>query len=201
MSLPRPPMRIGPVVLRARAARLEPLDESHAPGLLGAATPDTFEFLGLMPDPWDGAGFLAYVRALRADPARLAFAIIDAATGRVAGTTSYHDIRAKDHVLHIGTTWITPALRGTPVNPEIKFLMLRHAFETLRAERVALHVDFRNARSRAAVAKLGAVEEGVTRHNRLDRTGRPCNLVVYSFIPAEWPAARARLVERLGYEP
>ena len=194
-------MNIEPVTLRGRAARLEPLDESHAPALFEAATADTFDYLGLVPEPWNADGFLDYIRKLRADWARLAFAVIDADTGCVAGSTSYHDIRAKDHVIHIGTTWISPSLRGTRVNPEIKFLMLRHAFETLGAERVALSVDARNARSRAAVQKLGAVEEGVMRRHRLDRSGRPCDLVIYSFIPAEWPAARDRLIMRLGYEP
>lgn len=201
LPLPVVPMALGPVVLVGREARLEPLEERHAAGMLAAATPETFSWLFIGVEPWTVEGFEVYVRKLLSDPNRVALAVIEQATGRVVGSSSYLGIRPKDQAAEIGTTWISPGCRGTRVNPEIKFLMLRHAFEVLKAQRIFLRVDARNARSLAAVRKLGAVEEGVMRRDSINRHGVCRDMVVFGIIPEDWARIRGGLIERLGYEP
>jgi RimJ/RimL family protein N-acetyltransferase len=126
----------------------------------------------------------------------LTYAIERRADGRVVGRSSFLHIRAADRGVEIGATFLHPDVRGGPVNPEAKLLMLGHAFAS-GAMRVELITDARNFRSQAAIAKLGAVREGVLRAHRVTWTGHRRDTVVFSIIEEEWPAVRAGLERRL----
>ncbi len=201
LELPVVPLELRPVTLSGRGVRMEPLGPQHARGLFEAATVEAFRFLYIQPSPWSVEGFEAYVRTLTGDPNRVPLAIVEQGSGKVIGSSSYLAIRPKDQAAEIGTTWFNPGYWGTKVNPEIKFLMLRHAFETLKCQRISLRVDARNARSLSAVKKLGAKLEGVARRASIDRHGVCRDMVEFGIIPEEWPGIRAGLVTRLGYEP
>jgi RimJ/RimL family protein N-acetyltransferase len=109
------------------------------------------------------------------------------------------DIQNANRGVEIGTTWIGRAYHGTRVNPEAKYLLLRHAFEEQGAIRVQLKTDSRNQQSQRAIEKLGAVKEGVLRNHMIMPDGYFRHTVMYSITDAEWPAAKARLEARLGY--
>lgn len=115
---------------------------------------------------------------------------------RIVGTTSFLNIRPDRQVVEIGATFYCPEARGTAVNPEAKLLMLEHAFQG-GARRVELVTDARNARSRAAIKKLGAVEEGTLRRDRVTWTGHVRDSVMFSVTDLDWPAVRSRLLARL----
>lgn len=117
---------------------------------------------------------------------RIAFAVRVLASGGLAGTSSFHFIDARHATLEIGSTWFRPEYRGTAVNRQAKLLMLSEAFAA-GAERVAFRVDARNARSQAAMAKLGGAREGVARHDFVTWTGHRRSSVVFSIIAEEWP--------------
>jgi RimJ/RimL family protein N-acetyltransferase len=140
---------------------------------------------------WQGA--LAQVEA----GGRVAYAVRDKTGGEVIGTTSFLDIRRQHCSVEIGATFFAPAARSGATNPEAKLLMLAHAFDG-GALRVELITDQRNLRSQAAIAKLGAVREGVLRHERITWTGHVRDSVLYSILPAEWPEVRAGLERRLA---
>lgn len=185
-----------PVTLTGQFVRLEPLRPDHAPELFAASSPDLFEHLLRGPDEWSLAGFERLVARLISQP-RVPFAIIALDTGRVVGCTSYLNIRPEHRGLEIGTTWIARNRHSTAVNPESKLLLMRHAFETLEAVRVEYLVSVLNLRSQRAVAKLGAVREGVMRNRWVLPSGAVRDCVVFSVTQGEWPEVRARLEERL----
>jgi RimJ/RimL family protein N-acetyltransferase len=122
-------------------------------------------------------------------------------TGQSVGVTCYMDIRPAHRGLEIGSTWIARPYQGTRVNPESKYLLLRHAFENLGAVRVQLKTDGRNRQSQAAIAKLGAQREGVLRKHLILQDGYIRDTVMFSIIAEEWPAVKAGLETRLGYAP
>jgi len=129
-------------------------------------------------------------------PGWIPFAIRDNASGDLAGTSSFLNVRPGPAVAEIGATFIRPEHRGTAVNPEAKLLMLGHAF-ACGARRVELLTDARNVRSRAAIAKLGAVEEGTVRRDRITWTGHVRDSVLFSVTDLDWPAVRAGLEQRV----
>ena len=112
---------------------------------------------------------------------------------RAIGMTAYLDIHPKDRWLEIGGTWLTPEVQRTAINTECKYLLLRHAFETLGCVRVQLKTDARNLRSQRAIERVGAVKEGVLRKQMLTRGGFQRDTVVYSIIDSEWQKVKARL--------
>jgi RimJ/RimL family protein N-acetyltransferase len=120
------------------------------------------------------------------------------ADGHLVGSTSLLDINLRHKRIEIGSTWYHPSVWGTPVNPECKLLLLAHAFEVLGVNRVALVTDVRNARSQAAIAKLGAVREGICRWHMVSQGGRVRDSVQFSIIAPEWPAVRSGLLARLA---
>ena len=130
--------------------------------------------------------------------AEVPYATVRLSDGVVVGSTRFLDIRRPHRTLEIGWTWLAPEAQRTPVNTEAKFLMLRHAFETLGAVRLQLKTDERNARSRAAITRLGAVFEGILRNyqTRL-HDGYVRNTAMFSITSAEWPAVRTQLEARL----
>lgn len=191
---------VTPLTLTGRVIRLEPLTAQHAADLQAAASPDIFQYL-MPPGEWSLSGFEAFVQKLITWPNRVAFAMVRQEDNRAIGTTSYLDIQPPHRGLEIGFTWISVAAQGTAVNPESKYLLLRHAFETLGAVRVQLKTDARNLHSQRAIEKLGAVKEGVLRNHFIMYDGYIRDSVIYSIIDVEWPEIKARLAARLGYVP
>ena len=191
------PIRVRPVTLEGASVRLEPLSEQHASDLLEETARDTFRYFRGPSPTWTLEGMKAFIRDALATPARLPFAVIERATGRCVGSSSYCDIREADHGVEIGYTWYAERCRGTRVNPESKLLLLGHAFETLRCVRVQLKCDARNIRSAAAIAKLGAKHEGIIRSHLYMHDGYLRDTSQFSIIASEWPDVKAGLEARL----
>jgi N-acetyltransferase len=189
---------VEPLTLEGKWVRLEPLEVRHAPGLLTAATPELFRFTPQAPKEWSVSGFEADIVRVNGLANVVAFATVLAGTGEVVGRTTYMDIQEANKGLEIGRTWIGKRWQGTAVNPEQKLLLMRHAFETLGAIRVQYTTGGTNLHSQAAIAKLGAVREGVLRRNRILPDGTERDTVVFSVIREEWPSVRARVEERLA---
>jgi RimJ/RimL family protein N-acetyltransferase len=186
---------IEPVTLSGAHVVLEPVAERHLPDLLEAGRePQVWTWL-----PWPRPGSLPELRALLERERQIAFpfAQLEAATGRAVGVTTYRDADAAHRTLEVGGTWLGRPWWRTAVNTEAKLLMLGHAFEALGANRVALKTDIRNERSQAAIARLGAVREGVLRRQYVRPDGTLRDSVLFSVIAPEWPLVRARLEERL----
>ena len=178
--------------------RLEPFAEAHKEELRAAcaADPATWNdlyILSMMGDHFDvhWARLAAETEAGKTLP----YAVM--VEGVCMGMTTYLDVDARNHTVEIGATYYHPAVRGGAVNPAAKRLMLAHAFDG-GAVRVQLRVDAINARSRAAVLKLGATQEGILRNDKITWTGRQRSTVVFSILAAEWPAVRDRLDARLA---
>ncbi|QEL15474.1 GNAT family N-acetyltransferase [Limnoglobus roseus] len=186
------------VPLTGRWARLVPLDEAHREPLRRAAGDDRIwehtltRASGPGFDPWFDDAL-----AERAAGRRVPFAVCRAADGRWVGSTSYLDLAPRHRRVEIGSTWYHPDVWATAVNPESKLLLLAHAFEAFGVNRVALVTDVLNARSQAAIAKLGAVREGVLRSHMISQGGRVRDSVMFSIVAAEWPSVRAVLRSRL----
>lgn len=191
-------MNLIPRPLENAFVRLEPLEERHREPLRAACDADPELWPSLYSMSLGGDQFEGGWRTLREQQAqgwRIPFAVVHA--GEVVGITTYLDIHPGNRAVEIGTTYYRPSARGGVVNPAAKRLLLEHAFGS-GAGRVAFQVDAINARSRAAMTKLGAVEEGVHRHDKITWTGRVRSTVVFSILPEEWPAVRDRLDARLA---
>jgi ribosomal-protein-alanine N-acetyltransferase len=132
-------------------------------------------------------------------PASLLFIILVKPELEPVGMTGYLDIRPPHRGLEIGRTWIAKSHQGTKVNPESKYLLLRHAFEDLGAARVQFKTDVHNLQSQRAIEKLGAQREGVLRRYQMRSNGFLRDTMVFSLIAEEWPQAKAGLEERLGF--
>ncbi len=195
------PFKVEPVVLEGRVVRLVPLSLDHAEGLLSECEPDIFRYFYHFPRQWTLEGFRAYIEGLYDMPHLQPFAATLRETGQPIGVTTYMDIRAAHRGLEIGNTWIGRAYQGTQVNPECKYLLLRHAFETLGAIRVQLKTDGRNLHSQRAIAKLGAKLEGTLRKYIIMPDGYLRDTVMFSILTEEWPEVKAGLEARLGYVP
>jgi RimJ/RimL family protein N-acetyltransferase len=177
--------------------RLEPLTMEHAEGLYKAGSdPDIWTWLSVQ-RPVDVGGMKRLIDKILGDGSRLAWAQVDAATGEVAGTTSFYQIDAAHRILSIGHTWIGTRWQRTPLNTESKFLLLQRAFDELDAHRVSLETDIRNERSQRANERLGAKREGVLRAHRIRPDGTVRDTVVYSIVAEEWRSVSAGLVSRL----
>lgn len=129
----------------------------------------------------------------------LPFVIIDADTNEVIGCTRYGNVERTHKRIEIGWTWVTPSRQRTPVNSETKLLLLTHAFESLGANRVELKTDALNMKSRNAIGRIGAVQEGIFRQHMITAKGRVRDTVYFSIIQAEWPAVKQRLLVRLRH--
>lgn len=181
------------------AARLEPLTVGHAPGLAAAAGDgETFRYFSRVPTPLDPGGMREFIEYLLGPAQAVPFCVIDPATDQPVGITTYLDIRPAHRGLEIGWTWYSARARGTAINPACKLLLLGHAFDRLGAIRVCLKTDERNARSRAAILKLGAKFEGVMRENVIMPDGFRRSTAMYAVLAAEWPGVRRALEARLA---
>lgn len=191
---------LGPLSLTGVHIQLEPLRPEHAPALLMAGR--AAQVWAFMPARADSSEAMDrwLTRALEAE--RLGreypFAVKRLVDGRIIGSTRYLDVQEEDRTAEIGWTWYEPDAWGTSVNPEAKFLLLRHAFEDWHAIRVALKTDVRNLRSQAAIKKLGAVYEGTLRNQRIRPDGSYRDTPIYSIIESEWPAVKRSLEARLA---
>lgn len=177
--------------------RLERMSEAHREDFRAACQADTETWKALYPFSWAGEHFDASWErqmAMNASGQFISFAVVRG--GRCVGASSYLNISVPDARVEIGATYYHPDHRGGPVNPAAKRLMLGGAFDA-GARRVELRVDAINARSRAAVLKLGAIQEGILRQDRVTWTGRIRDTVIYSILSDEWPAVRDRLDARL----
>ena len=189
---------VAPVTLEAHGVRLEPLALAHTDGLRGAAGDGELWTLRVtsVPTPQDTGH---YVEAGLSTPNRQAFAVIDAASGAVIGTTSYHDIVPDIDRLEIGYTWYARRVQRSHVNTSCKLMLLGHAFDTLGCAVVGLRTDCENVASQAAIERLGAHKDGVLRHHALRRDGTVRDTVMYSILRGEWPQVRAHLEGRLAH--
>ncbi|HEX2223066.1 MAG TPA: GNAT family protein [Thermoanaerobaculia bacterium] len=190
-------MNVEPVRLEGSIVTLEPLEPRHAPALFRVHDPEIFRYTLDFPTDPGFEAFAAYIDRCRTAPASLDFAMIGP-DGEPIGCSAYLEIRPAHRGLEIGRTWISRAWQGTRVNPESKYLLLRHAFEVLGAIRVQLKTDVRNAHSQRAIEKLGARREGVLRNFQIRANGLPRDTVMYSLVADEWPEVKARLEERLS---
>ncbi len=184
-------------VLENRWVRLEPFEDRHKEPLRLACDADPelwpqFYYTSLGGEHFDPAW--QAIRDQQASGARIPFAVID--DGEVVGLSTFIDIQPANRAVEIGTTYYRPSARGGVVNPATKRLLLEHAF-ACGAQRVAFQVDQINLRSQAAMAKLGAVREGVMRDDKITWTGRVRSSVIFSILAEEWPAVREGLDARL----
>jgi len=189
-----------PVTLEGRHVRLEPLTVAHVPALAAVALDEEL-WRWTLSRVASEADLERYVReAVEAMAAGLAvaFATVERRGGRAVGSTRFANASVGDGRLEIGWTWVGRAWQRTAVNTEAKYLMLRHAFESLGCTRVEFKTDALNVRSRAALARLGAVEEGTLRRHMRTQDGRLRDSVYFSVVDGEWPAVRARLEARLA---
>lgn len=191
---------LGPIFLDGRTVRLEPLRPSHAAGLLaaGQTSPDIWTWLPAVLTTAEAVdAFIASAQQSEAAGTDFVFAVLDRATGRVLGSTRYMDVSAANRGAEIGWTWYARDVWATAVNPECKFLLLRHAFEQWGAMRMQLKADACNERSRAAILRLGAQFEGILRKHRFRRDGTVRDTAMYSILDTEWPAVKEGLLRRL----
>ncbi|HUO91593.1 MAG TPA: GNAT family protein [Rhizomicrobium sp.] len=190
-------MKLETKTLEGRFVRLEPLEPKHYEALKQACEADT-ETWALYPYSMTGQHFDAWAERTARNVARgeaLAFAVLY--EGKVVGVTNFVVIDSPNKRVEIGGTYYRPDMRGGMVNPEAKFLMLRHAFES-GVRCVQLRVDAANQRSRAAISKLGAHQDGILRQDRITWTGRTRDTVIFSILAEEWPDVREKLLKRIA---
>lgn len=192
-------MDLTPVTLRGRHVRMEPLSAAHLADLAEAgADPEIWRWYATTHDtPETMASFIRTALKLQEDGTALPFATIDGATGRAIGSSRFGNIARTDRRAEIGWTWLDPAYQRTPANTEAKYLMLTHAFEELGCMRVEFKTDTLNAKSRAALLRIGAREEGIFRNHMLCWDGRVRHSAYYSIIESEWPVVKAGLERKL----
>jgi RimJ/RimL family protein N-acetyltransferase len=193
-------MDLTPVILEGRHVRLEPLGREHAADLAAVAldaglwrwTPTQIHSVEDL-DAYIGTA-VAQQRAGTALP----FATVDRATGRAIGSTRFGNVDRQSRRVEIGWSWLGRPYQRRAFNTEAKLLMLTHAFERMECIRVELRADALNTKSRDAIVRLGATEEGTLRHHMLLPGGRLVDWVYYSILHSEWPSVRAGLEEKLA---
>jgi len=193
-------MMVTPVVLEGRHVRLEPLAKEHLAELARVGLDE--ELWRWIPVPVrtmeELAGYIETALEEQKRGVSLPFAQIEKATGRAIGSTRYGNIDRTHHRVEIGWTWVAREWQRSAVNTEAKYLLLRHAFETLGCIRVELKTDSLNEKSRAAILRIGAKEEGIFRNHMITSTGRLRHSVYFSIVDSEWPAVKARLESLLN---
>jgi len=190
---------VEPVTLERGPVRLVPLGLEHEAGLAEAAADGELWNLRVTSVPEPGAT-RAYIEAalrMRTEGHRFAFAVLDATTGRVIGSSSYHDIVPAVERLEIGYTWYGASHQRSAVNTTAKWLLMQHAFVTLGAQLVGWRTDNYNFASQRAIERLGARKDGVLRHHALRRDGTVRDTVMYSLTAGEWPEVKAHLEHQL----
>lgn len=187
---------VSQVTLQGKYVRLEPLSEAHVSGLaqIGVGQ-DFWHFMlyGNMKTEADMRNWVNDMLAREKKGTDLPFAVIHLESEKVAGATRYLNILPKDRGLEIGGTWYGTEFQRTAVNTECKYLLLRHAFEMLKAIRVQIKTDARNERSQRAIERIGAKWEGTLRNHMILPDGYIRHSVFYSIIDSEWPDVKQNL--------
>ena len=205
-AVPHPPSpALSCDALTGDVVRLEPLAPEHVPGLRRAAEGAGPSAFAAVPAPQEVEDYVARALERRDAGAYAPFAQIEAATGRVVGHTAYLTPRwmpdGRLFAVEVGSSWLSPAVRGTAVNPAAKLLLLTQAFEEWGVDRVDIKTDARNEVARGAIAALGATFEGVLRAWQPSlapgEEGRPRDTAMFAMTPEQWPEVRTRLVERI----
>jgi N-acetyltransferase len=187
---------VTPITLSLRGVRLEPLALSHEEGLRQAAMDGELWKLRItsVPEPENTRAYIETALKMREEGTRFAFAAIDESTGKVLGSSSYHDILPAVKRLEIGYTWYCSSVQRTHVNTACKLMLMTHAFETLQCNVVGWRTDNFNFASQKAIERLGAHKDGVIRGHALRRDGTIRDTVMYSMRAGEWAEAKAQLL-------
>jgi len=190
---------IEPVTLTGTHVSLTPLTVDDAPALAAAAADGNLWNLWYttVPAPGDERTYIEKALELTEQNAAMPFAVRDA-SGEIVGSTRYMNVDVANRRLEIGSTWYAKRVQRTPLNTEAKLLLLAHAFDKLDAIAVEFRTHFMNQQSRAAIARLGAKQDGILRSHQLGRDGVLRDTVVFSIIASEWPAVRANLQHKLA---
>lgn len=196
-------IRVEPVTLELHGVRLEPLAALHATDLALAAQDGELWKLRVtsVPAPGDEASYVNTALEMRAAGSRLAFAVRELTSGKIIGSTSYHDILPNVDRVEIGYTWYAKSWQRTRINTVCKLMLLGHAFDTLGCKVVGFRTDNFNHASQRAIERLGAKRDGVIRHHAPRRDGTVRDTVMYSILAGEWPEVRAQLLYRLAQQP
>lgn len=188
-------MNVSPVTLEGRHVRLEPLSQAHHGDLSAVGLAE--ELWRWIPTPVrtreEMSGYVQTALDEQVRGVSLPFALIEKAGNRAIGSTRYGNIDRTHHRVEIGWTWVAPAWQRTAANTEAKYLLLRHAFETLGCIRVELKTDSLNEKSRNAILRIGAREEGTFRNHMITASGRIRHTVYFSILDSEWPEVKSRL--------
>jgi len=192
-------MRFQDVTLEGNFVRLEPLSIKHKEGLCSAICDGELWnlFVTLVPHPNNIHAFFSYAQELFEAGDGLSFAIIEKSTGKVVGSTRFMKANLPNKRVEIGYTFLGSSWQKTRMNTEAKYLMLGHAFETLKLNRVELITDYLNHSSRNAILRLGAKEEGILRNHMVMPNGRERDSVLYSIVKHEWPGIKQHLAFKL----
>jgi N-acetyltransferase len=190
---------VKPITLSLRGLRLEPLALSHEAGLRQAAMDGELWKIRVtsVPEPEHTRKYIEDALKMRDDGNRFAFAVIDEATGKVLGSSSYHDILPAVKRVEIGYTWYAKSVQRTHVNSTAKLMLMTHAFETLQCGVVGWRTDNFNFASQKAIERLGAQKDGTIRGHALRRDGTIRDTVMYSMRAGEWAEAKAQLLYQL----
>jgi RimJ/RimL family protein N-acetyltransferase len=194
-------MEVKPVVFTGNYVRLEPMSEAHIPALAEIGIGQSFwDFMlyGNINTVEDMQNWVKDILSRADKGTDLPFVAVHLASGRVAGATRYLNIMPKDRGLEIGGTWYGTEFQRTAVNTECKYLLMRHAFETLKCIRLQLKTDLRNERSQKAIERIGAVKEGILRNHMILPDGRYRHSVFYSVLDTEWPDVKKQLEEMMA---
>jgi N-acetyltransferase len=197
------PLQIsGPLTLEGSVVRLEPIRHEHAELFWDVAHNDLEDIFRWIPyavqtrDDFRKLVDKAFDEQQRGES--IVFATVERSSGRAVGSTRFMNIDRVNRRVEIGSTWIAPPWQRTAVNTEAKYLMVRHAFEVWQCIRLELKTDALNQRSRNAILRIGAKEEGTLRRHLLTWTGRVRDTVYFSILDNEWPGVRAKLEARLS---
>ncbi|MEP7212051.1 MAG: GNAT family protein [Acidobacteriota bacterium] len=193
-------MDVRPVILESSRVRMEPLEARHIDDLTEFAFKDgVWQWTANIVNARDD--LQRYVDRALEEQARgvsLPFVTVDRESASVVGSTRFGNIDRENRKAEIGWTWVDPAWQRTYINTEAKLLMLTHAFETWKCIRVELKTDALNARSRAAIRRIGATEEGILRNHMITESGRFRDTVYFSIVENEWPEVKNNLTAMLG---
>ena len=192
-------MVIAPVILEGRHVRLEPLTPKHAAGLAEVGLDeDLWKWIPIpLGTPEEMRAYVQTALDEQTKGSALPFALVEKSSDCIIGSTRYGNIDRAHHRVEIGWTWVARQWQRTAINTEAKYLLLRHAFETLKCIRVELKTDSLNERSRAAILRIGAREEGTFRNHMITANGRIRHTVYFSILDSEWPEVKSRLEAKL----
>jgi N-acetyltransferase len=190
--------KLGPVTLQGRYVRLEPISPEFARDILEAGAGFDWAWMSVKLDSLESVkAWIESTLELQERGEEYTFVVRDLASNRIIGSTRYMDTQPKQKGTEIGWTWYSPSFWGTVVNPECKYLLLKHAFEDWGAVRVQLKTDNKNTHSQRAILKLGAKFEGRLRNHRFRSDGTIRDTMMYSITKEEWPEVRSALIKRI----